>query len=394
MPRQCVAIVHHVKCHAATFKKRKVVTSCKINQMKKLILLYIFFLHVHSTNAQSLDTSIIHSMEAAIENGTYPNIHSILISHNNKIIYEKYWSGRDKKEGVDLGVIAHGTDSLHKIASMSKSVTSACVGIALAQGKIKSINEKIFHFFPEYAAQDTGLKAQITIKDLLTMTAGFQWNEGDYNDPANDEWQMNLASNPIAYVLNKPMAIAPGQTFNYNGGETELLGAIVQKSTGKRIDVFAKEYLFTPLGIPDFKWTTTVNSNVTDAPAGLYIKSEDLIKFGLLYMNDGKWNSKQVLSASWVKQSVTPYIVADDGSDPRFNRSEYGFQWWIFDDSIMNKPLHLSACVGNGGQRIFIDKANKLVVVFTGGNYNMPDTYLNPYIMLKKFIYPAVFNKQ
>ena len=127
-----------------------------------------------------------------------------------------------------------------------------------------------------------------------------------------------------------------------------------------------------------------------DAFSSLYLKSRDLLKLGLLYMNDGKWKTRQVVPAAWVQESIKPFIVADDGSDPRFGKSEYGFQWWILRDTIMNKPIIISACIGNGGQRIFIDKKNKLVVVFTGGNYDRPDMYLNPYKMLLKFIYPAL----
>jgi CubicO group peptidase (beta-lactamase class C family) len=123
------------------------------------------------------------------------------------------------------------------------------------------------------------------------------------------------------------------------------------------------------------------------------MRSRDLMKFGLLYMNEGKYERKQILSAVWVKQSIAPYIIADDGSDPRFGKSEYGFQWWIFKDSVVNKPILITACVGNGDQRIFVDKANKIVVVFTGGNYRMPDRYLLPYNILRKFIYPAVFKE-
>jgi len=335
-------------------------------------------------------------MEAAIENGTYPNIHSILIAHNNKIVYEKYWAGTDRKEGVDLGNIKHSIDSLHAMQSISKSITSACVGIAVAQGKIKSINEKIFDFFPEYKAQDTGLKSTITIKDLLTMTAGLQWNEEDYNLPDNNEIIMGDSPDPVAYVLSRPMVNVPGKVFTYNGGATQLLAAIIQKTTGKPVDVFAKEYLFNAIGITNFKWTTTTadNSIIPDAFSGVYLRSRDLMKFGLLYMNDGKWKSKQVLPASWVHESLMSYIIADNGSDKDFGKSEYGFQWWMFNDSIMNKPVPLVACVGNGGQRLFVDKTNKVVVVFTGGNYRMPGRYLNPYIILKKFIYPALFEKE
>ena len=357
--------------------------------MKKLILLYIFFLHIHSINAQRLDTSIVHSMEAAIENGTYSNIHSILIAHDSKNKYKKYWTGIDRTgEGYNTAVMKHGADSLHEIQSITKSFVSACVGIALQQGKIKSIDEKIFDFFPEYAVQDTGLKAQITIKDLLTMSAGFQWNEEDYSKTGNSEHLMDSAFDPVAYVLSLPMNNVPGTVFTYTGGETQLLAAIVEKATGKTIDVFAKEYLFTPLGITNFKWTSCTNSDRIDAFSGLVLHSRDMMKFGLLYMNDGRWNSKQIIPANWVKESTTPQIKVNDAAG-----TEYGFQIWLWKDTILNKPMDMVAFLGNGGQRIFIDKKNQMVVVFTAGNYRMTNLNINSYLVLTKFIYPAVFNK-
>src|SRR5262245_14083560 len=147
--------------------------------MKKLFFSFFFFICLHNASGQTIDSTLIHAMETSIANGTYPNIHSVLISHNGELVYEKYWSGNNVKFGKDLDVITHGVNTLHKIRSVTKNVTSACIGIAIQQGKIKSINQKLFEFFPEYSLQDTGLKSQITIKDLLTMTAGFQWNEAD-----------------------------------------------------------------------------------------------------------------------------------------------------------------------------------------------------------------------
>ena len=358
--------------------------------MNKLFIHLIFFICLHDAIGQSIDTSFINAMETSIANGTYPNIHSILISYNGKLVYEKYWTGSDEKYGKSIGVIAHDIDGLHGVRSVTKSVTSICVGIALQQGKIKDIHQKIFEFFPEYAALDTGLISQITIKDLLTMTAGFKWNEDDHSSPDNSENLMGHSSNPVAYMLSLPMENTPGKVFKYNGGATQLLAAIIQKATGLPLDIFAKKYLFTTLEITNFEWGRTYGSGMPDAFSSLYLKSRDILKLGLLYMNDGKWKTRQVVPAAWVQESIKPFIVADDGSDPRFGKSEYGFQWWILRDTIMNKPIIISACIGNGGQRIFIDKKNKLVVVFTGGNYDRPDMYLNPYKMLLKFIYPAL----
>lgn len=357
--------------------------------MKQLFLIFLFFVCVHYTNAQTVDTFLIHNMERSVADGTYPKIHSILVSRNDSLVYEKYWPNNDIKEKRGWAFAIRGMDTLHTAQSMSKSVTSACIGIAIAHGKIKGIHQKIFDFFPEYAMQDTGLKSLITIKDLLTMTAGFKWSEDDYTRPDNNENLMSNSPDPVAYVLSRPMASVPGKTFVYNGGATELLSAIIQKATGKTLDKFANEYLFTPLGITNFYWRNTDSSNVLDAYGGLFLTSRDCMKFGLLYMNDGNWNGKQIIAKDWVEQSITPFVVADDGSDIRFGKSEYGFQWWLFGDTVRNKPITVSACVGYGGQRIFVDKENKLVVVFTGGNYGIYDAYLNPYKILNEFIYPA-----
>jgi len=123
-------------------------------------------------------------MEMAIENGTYPNIHSVLISHHGKLVYEKYWPGKDERWGDSLGVIIHAKDSLHDIRSISKSIVSACVGIAIQQRKIKSADQKVVDFFPEYAKQDTGIKSLLTVKHLLTMSSGLTWNEDvPYDNP-------------------------------------------------------------------------------------------------------------------------------------------------------------------------------------------------------------------
>jgi CubicO group peptidase (beta-lactamase class C family) len=353
--------------------------------MKKLLLICCCFLH-HSANAQTLDSAVIHNMEAAIENGTYPNTHSLLIAHNNEIIYEKYWTGKDRTEGYNQAVIKHGKDSLHQLQSVTKSIVSACVGIALQQGKIKSIDQKVFDFFPEYSTQDTGLKAALTIRDLLTMTTGLTWNEENYNKTGNSEHLMDSASDPVGYVLSLPMSSKTGETFTYCGGAPQVLAAIIEKTTGKRIDVFAKEYLFAPLGITNYEWTTCTNSNAIDAFDGIYFRSRDMMAFGLMYLNNGKWNGKQIIPASWVKESTTPQTNTHD----TYN-DQYGFLWWLWKDSVLNKAISIAACLGNGGQCIFIDKENNLVVVVTAGNYRMK-TY--SYELFKDFVYAALFKNK
>src|SRR4030095_7458536 len=198
--------------------------------------------------------------------------------------------------------------------SISKSIVSACIGIAIQQGKIKSIDQKIFDFFPEYAKQDTGLKSLLTIKHLLTMSSGLTWNEEvPYNNPENSEIRMIRSSNPVEYVLSQSMDFQPGKKWKYNGGTTQLLAAIIEKTTGKKVDQFAKEYLFQPLGITTFQWIKYPGTDLRAASSGVRLRSRDLLKFGLLYYNGGKWKDKQVVPQEWIDESFQAHVQRPDG---------------------------------------------------------------------------------
>ena len=344
-------------------------------------------IQVSSMAAEGIDSTIIRSLDSAVQKGIYPNIHSLLLARNNKLVYEKYWNGKDEAWGKDLGIAIHAKDSLHDIRSISKSIVSACIGIALEQGRIKSVEQKVFSFFPEYAKLDTGLKSGLSIKHLLTMSSGITWNEEvPYDNPENSEIKMIKSPNPVAYVLSQPMDFPPGRVWKYNGGTTQLLAAIIEKTTGKPVDQFAKEYLFQPLGITKFEWMTYPGTNMPAAASGLRLRSGDLLKFGLLYYNKGNREGKQIIPANWVEESFQSYV-----KQPGFgNTAAYGYQFWIFTDTILNKPTHFVACVGNGDQRIYFDKKNDLVIVITAGNYNKWDIKKNSFAMLKDYIYPAL----
>jgi CubicO group peptidase (beta-lactamase class C family) len=335
-----------------------------------------------------IDSSVINKIDTAISNGTYPNIHSLLIARNNLLVYEKYWAGKDERWGDDIGITVHAKDSLHDIRSISKSIVSACIGIAIQQGKIKSVDQKIFDFFPQYAKQDTGLKSLLTIKHLLTMSSGFVWNEDvPYDNPENSEIRMINSPNPVEYVLSQPLEFAPGQVWKYNGGTTQLLAAIIEKTTGKKIDQFAKEYLFQPLGITSFEWVKYPGTDLPAAASGLRLRSRDLLKFGLLYNNNGMWKDKQLVPAKWIEESFQPHVERLEGGR---NAGAYGYQFWLWSDTIKNTPTPIVACVGNGDQRIFFDKTHNLLVVITAGNYNRWTIEKNAYALLKDYIYPAL----
>ncbi|RBL92013.1 serine hydrolase domain-containing protein [Chitinophaga flava] len=311
----------------------------------------------------NIDKEKILKLENEINSGKY-NIHSLIILRKNKLIYEHYFAGEDAVFPNPVGKVPHTRDSLHDCRSVTKSIVSACVGIALKQGKIKSIDDKIFDYFPGYKQYATGDKADITIRHLLTMSSGLDWNERiSYADPANSERQMLEAQDPTGFVLQCKSAAKPGTVFNYSGGNTHLLGQIVERSTGMTIREFASRYLFQPLGIEKFFWTTRADG-ITWMPSGLRMRPIDMAKVGRLYMQQGQWEGQQLLPASWIAQS-TRWIVnsSEDGVG-------YGFQFWCSRPQIAGQQVDMAQAAGNGGQIISMIPSLDLEVVMTAGYYN------------------------
>ncbi len=334
-----------------------------------------------------LDPVILDSMTAAIEGDIYPNIHSVLISIDNKLVYENYFEGEDELWGEKLGVKEHHKDSLHDVRSVSKSVVATCVGIAIEQGKISGVDQSIFDFFPEYSDYNVGKRSELTIKHLLNMSSGMKWNENvPYTDPENSEIQMTSSEDPIEFVLSREIINPPGQVWEYNGGTTQLLAAIIEKVSGLNIHQFARKHLFTPLGIEDSEWIFYPKTDLPAAASGLRLRSRDMLKLGMLYSNKGTWNNTQVLAADWISESTTAHI--------RFGRNNvgYGYQFWILSaGSILENQSHeIAAAFGNGGQRIYLDDKHDLLVVITAGNYNQWTIKKDSEALLVDFIYPAL----
>jgi CubicO group peptidase (beta-lactamase class C family) len=210
--------------------------------------------------------------------------------------------------------------------------------------------------------------SDITLRDLLTMTAGIDWDEStfDYTDPRNTCAGMESSADWVAYVLDRPMAVTPGEKFVYNSGVTMLLSHILLHATGKQADVYATEHLFGPLGIESFYWKRTP-TGLIDAEGGLYLKPEDLARFGLLYAHDGMWDGKRILPEGWVATSMAPTVTV-----PETANWKYGFQWWLL-LYAENPAKYAYIGLGYGGQRLIVLPEYDLIAVFTGWNiYDKP----------------------
>ena len=249
----------------------------------------------------------------------------------------------------------HGTD-MHTMQSVSKTVTSVIFGVAITRGDFKAgLNTPVLTFFDVARVKNVDdRKRRMTLKDVLTMTAGLNWNEEvPYDDRRSDSSRMEATDDWVQYVIDKPMAEEPGKVFNYSSGATELLAYIFQKETGQDIDAYGEKYLFAPLGIKHH-WKRTY-LGVVDTEGGLYLNGGDLAKIGYLYLHDGLWDGKQIVSQNWVKESVQPSIDAEE-------QFRYGFKWWLY-------PLNgrfVWMARGFGGQELMVFPEENLIVVFTG----------------------------
>lgn len=251
----------------------------------------------------------------------------------------------------------HGTD-LHSMQSVSKTVSSVILGIAITRGDFKyGLDTPLLKYFDEAKVRNIDdRKRRITLRHVLTMTTGLDWNEEvAYDDPKNDASLMEATDDWVQYVINRPMAKEPGEVFNYSSGVSELLAYIFQKETGQDIETYGEQYLFGPLGIKHY-WKRTP-MGVVDTEGGLFLNTTDLTKIGYLYLHDGKWDGKQIVSKDWVKQSLTPFIDAEEGF-------KYGFKWWLLPRTDRSGYVWMAR--GFGGQRLMVFPEEDLIAAFTG----------------------------
>jgi CubicO group peptidase (beta-lactamase class C family) len=311
------------------------------------------------------------------------NVHAVLIVKDGALVYEQYLEGRDENWGADLGVVRFDRETLHDMRSTTKSVVSALVGIAMGDGAIRGVDTPVVDLLPEQTMVDREAKRSILLRHVLTMTAGLEWDESmPYTDLRNSEGQMIRSGDPIGYVLSRRLMAEPGSQFNYNGGLTELLAAVVRHATGQGLEAFATKRLLAPLGIECFEWRRHANE-LPSAASGLRLRPVDLAKFGYLYLNRGEWNGRQILPTSWVDESLREHWQA-----PHFG---YGYQWRVPRFTAKGTPIEAFQTRGNGGQCAFVFPTLGLVVVTTAGNYNQfqGDRQFIPHRLIAEYVLPS-----
>ncbi|MEJ2597530.1 MAG: serine hydrolase [Anaerolineales bacterium] len=255
----------------------------------------------------------------------YPDhwVHSVVVIKDGKLVFEAYFPGMD----LDLSQMGNGLayatrnfdrETLHSLASDSKSITSILMGIAIDKGLVPGTDETLFSYFPEYAYLSDPVKEQITLKHTLAMASGLPWTEAySYDDPRNDLTAMITSEDPIGFVLAKSMVAAPGERFIYNSGTANLLGEIIHRKSGMTVADFAEQYLFNPLGIDSYEWYPFPTApEMTVASSTLYLRPRDMAKIGQMYLDGGLWNGIRVVSEDWVSQSTQDAVNMAASENP------------------------------------------------------------------------------
>ena len=320
-------------------------------------------------------------------NATAANVHGIVVVRHGKLVFERYYAGHDDPWGWGAaGQYEFSATAKHDMRSISKSVTSLLVGIAIDRKLIASVDTPVLEFFPEYASSKMAGWDKITLRHLLTMSSGIEWNQNLPWNPKNDEWHLLNDRDPLGYVLGRPIALPPGTVWNYNSGNTELLGRIIAKTSGKPFDVFAREVLFEPLGIHDWEWKTSTHGTISYW-GGLRMRPRDAAKIGQLLLDKGRWGGRQIVSPDWISESIRPRFQTIGSSA---GLAYFGYTWWMGRTLAEERDVKWIAGFGNGGQRLFVSPDLDVVVVTTAGDYGGPHQSNASLELLHNFVVPAV----
>jgi len=308
--------------------------------------------------AQGLDPELLDKLVRLIEEGErFPNLHSLLIVKNGYLVLEEYFAGWN-------------AERLHTLQSVSKSYTSALIGIAIENGEIESVDELVIDYFPQWRdeLEEDPQRAAMRLEDLLTMRSGTDYHERGADSP---HFQLNRTPRGWdRFYLERPMVQDPGTIWQYDSGGVILMSAILQQRSGMHADAYADSYLFPALGIERSSWFRNQDGH-PHTGGGLHLLPRDMAKFGQLYLQGGRWGDQQVVPRWWVEASsrnVAPF------EPPRGHVVGYGYLWWILEpdpDGAGQETIY--AAMGFRAQYIFVIPEHDMVVVVTGGTQNGRD---------------------
>lgn len=322
----------------------------------------------------SYDQSLIETLKQEIADKRFKEVNSIVVLKKGEVLIEEYFNG------------ASATKT-HDVRSVGKTFASTVLGIALEEGHLKSVDQKLGAFydlkqFKNYSPK----KEQVTLKHFLTMTSGFDGFDFVPESIGNEE-NMYPQPNWVHWTLDLPMATDrnPGDQWFYFTAGVVVLGDIIHKHVPGGLENYAHEKLFEPLGIQNYRWQHTPQG-VANTAGGIQLTPLGFAKFGQLYKNEGLWNGQQIIPKSWVQESFQQHAQTVE------ERLKYGYLWWYITYENQGKKYPAYACSGNGGNKIYVFEEVDLVVVITASAYGRPYMHRQADEMMEEFILPAVLD--
>jgi CubicO group peptidase (beta-lactamase class C family) len=332
-------------------------------------------LRVGEADSAWLSPALAARLVNGVADGTYPEVRSILIYHHNQLVLEEYFYGYDR-------------DRPHQMRSLTKSVVSLLAGIAIDRGLLRADEPVLSTLgYPAYANPDAR-KARITLLDLLSNQSGLACDDHDGQSPGNESKLYETADWPKA-VVDLPMIADPGTVGRYCSGGFFTVGRIIERAAGKPLTEFADEALLAPLGVrrQDWKWNFILDRSQRDEFGQIYLRPRDLLKVGVLIQQRGIWQGRRILSASWIEQATATQSHVDD--------SEYGLgiwhRWYGVKTKDGDRRVDTIMLSGNGGQKVYLVPSLDLVVVFTGGAFNV-ESPVNE--IMARVLLPALVDAQ
>jgi CubicO group peptidase (beta-lactamase class C family) len=336
---------------------------------------------ITSPAESGLSEGRLHALEAAIRSGEFKKIGSVLIARHGTLAYEGYFDG--------------DAATLRDTRSATKSITDVLVGIALDEHKFSGVDAKVLSLLPERARRIQNpdpRKSAITVEDFLTMSSPLEcddWNDASRGNEERmyvvEDWAQFILDLPIRGRMHLGEKVEPpayGRNFSYCTGGVFTLSEVLEKATGQRTDRYARQKLFDPLGITLAEWVYSP-MNTPQTGGGLRLSSRDLLKIAQLYLNEGEWQGKRVVSASWVRSSTSPHAQIDDVTN-------YGYLWWLKTFKAGEKSYPAFFMSGNGGNKVVAIPSLDMVVVITSTNYNTRGMHEQSEKILTDYVLAAI----